>query len=59
MQVAALMKKPVPYLIHSSPADEDPRIIGLMDLGALARVSQKTLLTDVARVFQNENRSEL
>lgn len=51
VQIVALMEKPVPFLIHSALNDDDPRVAFLMELGALGRVSQRSLLTGVARAL--------
>ncbi len=51
VQVATLMDTPVPFLIHSTLRDSDPRVVKLMELGALGRVSPQTLLADVARAL--------
>ena len=51
VRVAADMKESVPFLIQTSLPDDDPRVVMLMDLGALGRVSTRSLLSDVERVF--------
>ncbi len=51
VQIVALMEKPVPFLIHSTLKDDDPRVACLMECGALGRASQRSLLTDVARAI--------
>ena len=51
VNVVTSMEEDVPFLIHSILPDDDPRVIRLMELGALGRVSPQTLLTDVSRVL--------
>ena len=49
--VVMTMQQDVPFLIHSTLRDSDPRVVKLMELGALGRVSSQTLLADVARAL--------
>ena len=49
--VVMTMQQDVPFLIHSPLRDSDPRVVRLMELGALGRVSSQTLLADVARAL--------
>ncbi len=46
VEVVAAMKERVPFLIQSSLPDDDPRVVTLMECGALGRVSTKSLLQD-------------
>ena len=50
IEVIAAMKEIVPFLIQSSLPDDDPRVVTLMECGALGRVSTKSLLQDVEAV---------
>ena len=51
VQVVMSMGAPIPFLIHSTLADDDPRVLRLMELGAVGRVSPRTLLSDVAQAL--------
>ena len=49
--VVMTMQQDIPFLIHSTLGNSDPRVAKLMELGALGRASQQTLLADVARAL--------
>ena len=51
VEVVATMKEFVPFLIQSSLPDDDPRVVTLMECGALGRVSTKSLLAEVERAL--------
>ena len=51
IEVVASMKEFVPFLIQSGLPDNDPRVVTLMERGALGRVSTKTLLGDVEKAL--------
>ena len=51
IEVVASMNEFVPFLIQSTLPDHDPRVVTLMECGALGRVSTKTLLGNVERAL--------
>ena len=51
--VVMAMQQDVPFLIQSTLPDDDPRVITLMECGALGRVLTKTLLGDVERALES------
>jgi DNA-binding response OmpR family regulator len=55
VEVATLMDKPIPFFISSTLADDNVRVVELIGLGALGRVSPESLLGDVSSALGRNN----
>ncbi len=51
IEVVAAMKEFVPFLVQSSLPDDDPRVVTLMECGALGRVTPGSILAEVERAL--------